>query len=1117
MSKDQKKYEEDLASLREVVDLVIMAQKHVGGQEGVLKALSEIGKLLHDISWNQANPDCIRNKHGYRNRHEKGNNEKNTTGAKLDFETLGHLEDLVKDPNKQLMLIENLDLVRSSLISLKQKAEFILDSASHNANDYDKSEVGFLRTIAAYHHDLKCLHTLIQLTETVETPLYKNLDLNSKIDRYWLGYFFARIGETAKEISEFVKPENKNVADENNATRFLLTKLGHYRQEVKDHPHIVYDMDNFKLLQMKHQFEIAAPILKTFLSKLYSLLETFSDTKNLITYYPQFNMHPVKADKYSKDGDIDPKKGFAYSVLELTFLGEGLQSESIKSINKMIESFDCGIKNLRAKLISLEVSMQNERFLLAQYKTELDEAESNKTLLMVSNNDLQPSAPQPEFSNQIKTFAGVLKRLLYNNVINDQLIKNLELNQDKLQDQFITLLTKEKKGETELKGNALKSKVSALVQIFSTAFSTLSADNKECTILYFLAAILDNQSTDINSKINELRSKIQSIEHRIEINKQDLDKYEEIQKVEGQYIQEHIKRPLSSEDKTIQGQNVTANEVDKKIKFITKIKHELDTLISIEKTNSYEKIEYARKLCVGFIGKYNADLLKEEGVLEYINQSGLFLSSIGISITTRNKIIMHGTTSSDSEILVTQTSKSHLLPWQQSYDALHTIMLKDNSCQNIILGSFSSVPPWNKGQERVEEEMLTTLLLMGAYFRLMQYEKVIEEFLQERVQSYIQSPNPSPLLKTSLLSSYAYALIPHADQGKIKVALQTPITYIEQLNIQSLEIGGYFAKIVTDLKASLLLYDHSSCYMDLGPSSNVHNKLKLADNLIENWRLDEAWIIIEPIYKELENSPTSFSELSVPRWQISVDCYRSVSMYQRCKHEWQNALNSLTIAEEILTKYSTEVIERFGEVITQKKALISSLKSACYVNLGKEAYHIDHNSAVSPFLNAVEEVKQAFAGTLKDNLLEAANVYRNLAIAKVYLGKIRSNSTDLKYAEKLAEKVQEFISKLQSPDDEISICELWISLTDVYALISEETLNKKTVFCLAQAEKNKYWKLTAENFSLPLTREVIIGVPNDFVVKELTWGEFYNTAFGEDVALLELSGLNASDIINDAS
>ena len=130
----------------------------------------------------------------------------------------------------------------------------------------------------------------------MDTSWYASLNLSDKEDRYALGYFFVQIGETAKEISDFIKPEMEKNKDEDNLTRFLFGKLSGFRNVVKDDPAVVHSTKNNQLLQMQLILGEGQKPLIDFLQSIRKQLATYkvgedgaTIAANINANYPQFH------------------------------------------------------------------------------------------------------------------------------------------------------------------------------------------------------------------------------------------------------------------------------------------------------------------------------------------------------------------------------------------------------------------------------------------------------------------------------------------------------------------------------------------------------------------------------------------------------------------------------------------------------------------------------------------------------------------------------------------------------------------------------------------------------------------------------------------------------------
>lgn len=319
MKEKYDKYElaKDLEKLMQVRSLVTKAFSNLNAFHNLevntlFTDLKLIGKTISSVFREDENESIIRNEHGYRNPFDS--NKRNTSGADLDFVSLARLENLVDDEECKTLLIAQPKLVTQSLNILSQKIDFILYKNYNSLTELQKSliqkdikllfqsqkveesDLGFLRTIMCYYHDLNCIDKLLSNLNDMDTSWYASLNLSDKEDRYALGYFFVQIGETAKEISDFIKPEMEKNKDEDNLTRFLFGKLSGFRNVVKDDPAVVHSTKNNQLLQMQLILGEGQKPLIDFLQSIRKQLATYkvgedgaTIAANINANYPQFH------------------------------------------------------------------------------------------------------------------------------------------------------------------------------------------------------------------------------------------------------------------------------------------------------------------------------------------------------------------------------------------------------------------------------------------------------------------------------------------------------------------------------------------------------------------------------------------------------------------------------------------------------------------------------------------------------------------------------------------------------------------------------------------------------------------------------------------------------------
>lgn len=957
----------------------------------------------------------------------------------------------------------------------------------------------------------------------MDTPIYQSLDLNNKVDKYWLGYFFAQMGEIAKEVSDFIKPETHGTS-ENDLTRFFFGKLGHYRQEIKNHPYIVYHIGNNQLFQMKLMLETAKK--EGIGDLLQAIQKDLLNSLIIIDSEQKINYAQTALEINGKYNTINtPEKSKDISKFE---------QNNLEALRKLIVILENGIESNLAQKIerykSQQVQLQQKIAALNQELEEYHNLHSDHQ----SDNTTSIIAAQKVIVNKLisqvlKASVAIEIKQLLSNLTDDSYEKprnELSIKQLKLIDlikEFILLdpVISEKTFSKDLDIVVLISKKiekyekdikKAINQFFNkcksnqqdnyhhvTALEALLLDNKteedvDSKLFTYLHALESGSLTkDLDTIDRQLRSKEEealNIDYRLKLTEKHFEKFRDL-----------LTLNTSSENNK-QTRDVDTNPKDKTSKILSileKLNHELETLKTIEGNNNIAKSEYARKMSLGFIGQYLKELATDIDFQSYLNNDALFFNSIRISINTRHKVVMHGTLDNNANQLVMQATQHHLLPWQKSYESLKIIMLNDQGCKNLILKLFPPIPAWNGESSSIEEDMLVKVFLIGSYVRLMKYNEAEAVFLEDAVRTYLNKSDVSPILKLYLLIGNAKALFPKGDEGKTKIALENCTEYLTQLSVEMPGLYHLCVDIERDIYADLLLVDRDlkldfSLFSFLDPN----HQLKLADNLLERLRTEEAHEIITTILKEFESNQNSFTNLAVPRCKIGLDCYNLMSMYNRCIKNQEQAISYLTQAQSILDLNSKEFTSYWGGMTESRYASIHHLKSCCYNNWGKMIYrdinsNVELRSIVAEKFNMGYREGVAAQKYYEVNQVQVFDSARNLAsmaCSKAHLGILNENPGDLYFSKKLLEKAQEKIVTLTDRDASMPVCELWIELSGIYAIHTDE---QKKIYCLAQAENNKYWKHCASYLKVPLSFEtIILGEFPHFSTQDLTWNELYN-------------------------
>ena len=317
------------------------------------KHLEEIGEKFSIISHNNKNPSCIRNKHGYINPYNT-NNKPNTVGAKIDFITLSYLQHLGSDSMYKQLLIAKPKLLKVSLERLRSKIDFVLSNPENAEKKSEDNEIGLLRTVSTYNHDLESINTLLLMLSSMDNGWYSTLDLNNKFDRYALGYFFVKIGETCNELSDFIKPQQQ-VKDEENVVRFMFGKLLHFRNKVKNTPAVVFDVSNNELLQMKLTLEQARPLLEKYLDIIGKRVNTDGLSNNPADKVDEINSRYFNAQEF-----LFPEKAEMKIIQILTrILNIGTDASALHLDNHNVSGIDQKVASTRITIQELQDTITN--------------------------------------------------------------------------------------------------------------------------------------------------------------------------------------------------------------------------------------------------------------------------------------------------------------------------------------------------------------------------------------------------------------------------------------------------------------------------------------------------------------------------------------------------------------------------------------------------------------------------------------------------------------------------------------------------------------------------------------------------------------------------------------
>ena len=231
----------------------------------LIKSLSQIGKLLDEISWNFDDPECIRNKHAEFSRYND-KRKQNPIGAKLNFETLAFLvhinDDLNLDKIKSIfnsdekficlrndlhILFVKLEFICKSdtLIELKETQESLINHYSIEINTKDlmkKKSIDitpeFLTNLAFFCHDRLCSNNIIELITLYKTDAQMDAfctrNLNQMLHLYFKTSVMFQIGQSLREYSSFILIESLRLLFKTNLFKIFRSEIYFYSHKLKD-------------------------------------------------------------------------------------------------------------------------------------------------------------------------------------------------------------------------------------------------------------------------------------------------------------------------------------------------------------------------------------------------------------------------------------------------------------------------------------------------------------------------------------------------------------------------------------------------------------------------------------------------------------------------------------------------------------------------------------------------------------------------------------------------------------------------------------------------------------------------------------------------------------------
>ncbi|MDF2966001.1 MAG: hypothetical protein K0Q51_1389 [Rickettsiaceae bacterium] len=874
---------QDLAILSKVQTLIEEILKEISNNRIMLKNLVQIGELLDKISWQENNPDCIRNKHGYRSRYKEQGNKKNLYGAKIDFEMLGYLQKIKQyseGPEAytyiNFLYYEGLSQTRSSLEVLQKKIRFILSDESKASSLMDRerdklsddNDLGYLKKLLAYLNDRECISKLIDLVLKNDEEMLTNLNFNGLESRYELGFFFVKLGEISKKISEYLKPDE--------STGFLLntlfTKLGHYRQLIKSNPCIIYK-DHKSLAEIIASFLNIKPDLSNLLNEIIKLLR----------------------DKITNIEGVNN-----YHTISIQLLSD---QKNLVSINSFFNKFSLAKQSQPAPyaLLDKKLKLQNE---ILQLNSKLQDLESKK-----------------------QDFESKLKEEPYAFDLNDN--------------------SSIRKKPSKLKNNPIKQFKSVLKKYLtkSPEKKTLKAVDLETNIQLEIDELNSHSrnqvlSKELNKKLGELKTLLELSKHikltegmklsNLENSELKLrDHNEELQaKAYYQDLSEKIKKFERERKRKISEYNNNESEILlEAINNLKSIGEEIGNLKVLNNSVGEFKYSYALKLSLGFLGDFFKYFLRlhDNKALGILHQNSP-LNKVILGIVQIRDAVMH-LKSKLKRPLLEQAIIENILVWEQDFKEIANMLAAQLDHESFLAFLPSSVQEKIKAANYSKEELEATKKTQTIHSlnRLLMFKEASNEYETSKTildQSFIR---PSIVIERNLNIVKINPALGGLSSIKDNEAILKESLQLARQHSFDPEVQAYIPSIKNEL---------ALIYLFQGKFKEAVNELR---ELVSILREDNEDLKLRIAFVEaMENDPASiidlikdYSSISLKKESFDFTLFNAICFFA----DYNVGLNNFYTAKECILAaellYTIDINffkTKYGQAYSSGEAMIYELK-----------------------------------------------------------------------------------------------------------------------------------------------------------------------------------------------
>ena len=459
------------------------------------------------------------------------------------------------------------------------------------------------------------------------------------------------------------------------------------------------------------------------------------------------------------------------------------------------------------------------------------------------------------------------------------------------------------------------------------------------------------------------------------------------------------------------------------LKNIKKLKKESELLNEIEQQEDSVQNQYAKKMCLGFIGQYWKEIL--DNLSEYLSQDSLFISDIKSTIFVRHKHIMHDVWSAD-EKLINDTSLSCVLPWMDSVDALEVLSRVadiDSPQYSIVINQLQEASP---KLDITEIELRLLGRVVWSYNRLgNSFNKVFK--LLSKIEPLLQSVKTNAVTKFLMLEYLGvsfYFVNKMQDVREFKT---------KQISILEDNPDVFQNTNISNLKARLLC-ERSACSDYIGDKDTQKQDLEEAEELecdgyVKNvmilqfanfyqgkMRWKEAIERVNQFFKYHGNEimDENDCELFVRAYEILHVCHgvlgedeKSLTSLENMNIVLENhSINFKSLQGEFYNKYKAEYLIHKATILREQSSKITHLESQG--NLDSVSDRTKYKEKEKLLFKSLEVYKEAYNLFKNLNLQDTPDAARNIYL---HIGNIYRDLNKNKVAEYFLQKAQKILSE----------------------------------------------------------------------------------------------------------